>query len=111
MRIDTKSRSSRLELFCKKVVLKNSAKFIGKHVCQSLFFNKLVGLSLVDEIKMGNVVVFIIPETKIDESFPVGNFLIDSFSSPYSVDCVSAVGNILLYIREDISSNYAFMQS
>lgn len=54
---------------------------------------------------MGNVDVFIIPETKIDESFPVGNFLIDSFSSRYRVDRVSAVGNILLYVREDISSS------
>ena len=54
---------------------------------------------------MGNVDVFIIPETKTDESFPVGNFLIESFSSPYRVDRVSAVGNILLYVMEDISSS------
>ena len=34
------NRSSRLEVFCKKGVLKNFAKFTGKHLCQSLFFNK-----------------------------------------------------------------------
>ena len=28
------------EVFCKKGVLRNSAKFIWKHLCQSLFFNK-----------------------------------------------------------------------
>ena len=33
-------RSSRPEVFCKKVVLRNFAKFKGKHLCQSLFFNK-----------------------------------------------------------------------
>ena len=27
-------------------VLKNLAKFIGKHLCQSLFFNKVAGLDL-----------------------------------------------------------------
>ena len=27
------------EVFCEKVVLKNFAMFIGKHLCQSLFFN------------------------------------------------------------------------
>ena len=27
-------------------VLKNLAKFIGKHLCQSLFFNKVAGLGL-----------------------------------------------------------------
>ena len=35
-------RSSRAEVFCKKGVLKNIAKFTGKHLCQSLFFNKVV---------------------------------------------------------------------
>ena len=37
-------RRSRLEVFCKKRVLKYFAKFAGKHLCQSLFFNKVVGL-------------------------------------------------------------------
>ena len=36
-------RSSHLEVFCKKGVLRNFAKFIGKHLCQSLFFNKVAG--------------------------------------------------------------------
>ena len=31
-------------VFCKKGVLKNFAKFTGKHLCQSLFFNKVSGL-------------------------------------------------------------------
>ena len=31
-------RSSRPELFCKKVSLKNFAKFTGKPICQILFF-------------------------------------------------------------------------
>ena len=37
-------RSSRQEVFCKKGVLKNFAKFTGKHLCQSLFLNKVAGL-------------------------------------------------------------------
>ena len=32
------------EVFSKKGVLKNFAKFTGKHLCQSLFFNKVAGL-------------------------------------------------------------------
>ena len=32
------------EVFCKKGVLKNFAKFTGKQLCQSLFFNKVGGL-------------------------------------------------------------------
>ena len=36
--------SSRPEVFCKKGVLRNFTKFTGKHVYQSLFFNKVAGL-------------------------------------------------------------------
>ena len=37
------SRSSRPEVFCKKGVLRNFTKFIAKHLCQGLFFNKVAG--------------------------------------------------------------------
>ena len=37
-------RSSRPDVFCRKDVLKNFAKFTGKYLCQSLFFNKVAGL-------------------------------------------------------------------
>ena len=40
-------RSSHPEVFCKKGVLKNFVKFIAKHLCQSLFFNKILGLRSV----------------------------------------------------------------
>ena len=37
-------RSSRLEMFCRKGVLRNFAKFTRKRLCQSLFFRKVTGL-------------------------------------------------------------------
>ena len=37
-------RSSCPEVFCKKGVLRNFVKLTGKHLCQSLFFNKVVAL-------------------------------------------------------------------
>ena len=39
-------RSSLPEVFCTKGVLRNFAKFTGKHLCQSLIFNKVAGLGL-----------------------------------------------------------------
>ena len=33
-----------LEMFCKKYFLRNFAEFTGKHLCQSLFFNKVSSL-------------------------------------------------------------------
>ena len=40
-------RSSRPEVLCKKGVLRNFGKFIEKHMCQKLFFNKKESLSQV----------------------------------------------------------------
>ena len=40
-------RSRRPEVFFKKSVLRNYVKFTGKHLCQSLFFNKVTGLRLL----------------------------------------------------------------
>ena len=37
------TRSSRPEVLCEKGVLRNFSKFTGKHLCQSLFFNKVAG--------------------------------------------------------------------
>ena len=44
-------RSSRPEVLCKKGVPRNFAKFTGKHMCQSLLFNKLAGLRLATSLK------------------------------------------------------------
>ena len=38
-------RSSSSKVVCKKYVLRNFPKFTGKHLSQSLFFNKVAGLS------------------------------------------------------------------
>ena len=43
-KIFPKCRSSCQEVFCKKCVLRIFANFTGKHLCQSLFFNKFAGL-------------------------------------------------------------------
>ena len=47
-----------LEMFCKKGVFKHFAKFIGKHLCHSFFFNKVAGLryQACNFIKKGNLV-------------------------------------------------------
>ena len=40
----THYKTSQPEVFCKKDVLRNFAKFTRKHLCPSLFFNKVAGL-------------------------------------------------------------------
>ena len=37
-------RNSHPEVFCKKDVLRNFAKFTGRQLCESRFFNKIAGV-------------------------------------------------------------------
>ena len=43
-----------------------------------------------------------IPETKIYGSLPIGNFVIDGYSTPSRIDQNCNGGGILLYVREEI---------
>ena len=45
-----------------------------------------------------------ISETKLDNSFPEGQFLIPGYSSPYRFERNCRGGGIMLYVREDIPS-------
>ena len=44
-------RSSRPEVFRKKSVLRNFAKFTGKNLCQGVFFNKVVSVRAATLLK------------------------------------------------------------
>ena len=45
-----------------------------------------------------------ISETKIDDSFSVGNFIMEGFSSSFELDRNSNGGGIMLYAWQDIPS-------
>ena len=45
-----------------------------------------------------------ISETKIDESFPLSQFMIDGFSLPYRRDRNAHGGGILVYFRNNITT-------
>ena len=51
-----------------------------------------------------------ISETKIDESFPKGDFLIEGFSTPYRLDRDSKDGGIMLYVKADIPSTFLLLK-
>ena len=58
---------------------------------------------LQEQVK-DNIDILMVSETKLDESFPIGQFLISGFSTPFRLDRNSNGGGILMYIREDIPS-------
>ena len=51
-----------------------------------------------------NIDILFVSETKLDDTYPVCQFYIDGYSTPYRFDRTSHGGGILLYIREDIPS-------
>ena len=46
-----------------------------------------------------------VSETKLDDNFPEGQFLIKGFHSPFRFDRNRNGGGIMLYVREDIPAN------
>ena len=65
---------------------------------------------LVQQIT-NNVDVFIISETRLDNSFPEGQFLIPGYSSPYRFDRNCQWGGIILYVRENIPSKHLSIEN
>ena len=52
-----------------------------------------------------NIDIFLISETKLDDSFPSVQFKIEGFTTPYRYHRNDKGGGLLLYIKEDISSH------
>ena len=50
----------------------------------------------------GNLDIFIVTESKLDVSFPAGQFIIEGYSPPLRLDRNANGGGVLIYIREDI---------
>ena len=53
--LSMKSRSGRPEVFCEKSVLRIFTQSTGKHLCQSLFFNKVAGLNFIKKETLAQV--------------------------------------------------------
>ena len=51
-----------------------------------------------------NIDILLVSETKLNDTFPVGQFYIDGYAIPYRFDRTSRRDRMLQYIREDISS-------
>ena len=49
-----------------------------------------------------SVDILMVLETNFDDSFPVGQFLIDGFQQPFRFDRNKNGGGILLYIHDNI---------
>ena len=77
----------------------SSGKLILGHLNINSIRNKFEALKFIID---NNIDIFLISETKLDDSFPSAQFLIKGFSAPYSFDRNSKGGGLLLYIHEDV---------
>ena len=60
--------------------------------------------NLLSALLKENVGILTIAETKIDESFPSNQFLLDKFKKPYRLDKSKTSGGLLVYVLQDIPS-------
>ena len=69
-------RSSRPDVFCKKLVLENLAKLTEKQLCQSLFFNGVAGLApqLLWKRDSGTGLQLFLKKVTLTGVFNKGNF-------------------------------------
>ena len=85
--------------------IENKDRVIITHLNINSIRNKI---DMLSDLVKGKVDILCITETKLDETFPTSNFLIDGFSLPYRRDRTSngvgIGGGILVYIRSDITS-------
>ena len=80
-------------------------KNISKIIIATLNVNSIRGkFEQLKTIISGNIDILVITESKIDESFPSAQFLLDGFSPPYILDRNKYGGVILIYVREYIPS-------
>ena len=79
--------------------LKNVNRVLIAHININSLRNKF---ELLCDIIIGKIDILLISETKLDDSFPLSNFKITGFSSPFRLDRSGNGGGIILYTRKDI---------
>ena len=85
----------------KNIRLKNTNRVIIGNLNINSFSSKFAQLQ---EIVLKYVDILILTETKLDDSFPTSQFMVDGFSKPYRQDRNRNGGGIMIYIRDDIPS-------
>ena len=83
----------------KEIRLKNVDRLIIAHLNINSIRNKFEALS---SFVTDNIDILLISETKIDSTFPDGQFLITGFSTPFRKDRNANGGGLLLYVTNDI---------
>ena len=86
-------------------------KKLNKLIIAYLNVNSLRNkLEFLKEQIQDNIDILMISETKIDASFPIGQFLLNGYSTLFRLDRNAPGGGILLYVQEDIPSKLLLVE-
>ena len=88
----------------KKLRQKNLNRIIIAHININSVRNKF---ELIKNSIKDNIDIFMVSETKLDDTFPLGQFLIEGFTL-YRRDRDGKGGGIMFFVREDIPSKIVF---
>ena len=85
-------------------ILKNILNsIVNKLTFEHLNINSLRNkFDQLTEMVKGFVDIFLISESKLDDSFPEGQFIIDGYHAPFRFDWHGNVVGLLLYVCEDM---------
>ena len=95
--LDNEDAQNKLKL----LRLRNVGRVITGYLNINSIRNKFEALR---DIIATNIDILMVAETKIDSSFPKGQFLIDGFAAPYRLDRNKDGRGLLVYVRSDIPS-------
>ena len=85
----------------KKARIRNPNKTIIGNLNINSLPNKFEQLK---NIVMQHIDILVLTETKLDDTFPTAQFLVNDFPKPYRLVRNRKGGGIMVYIREDIPS-------
>ena len=78
---------------------------VNKVIIDNININSLpANFDQVKEVILKNVDILVITETKLDDTFPLGQFYVEGFTMPYRLDSNRNGGGVIIYVREDIPS-------
>ena len=88
-----------------EILRKIKVKNVDRVVIGTLNLNSLPNkFDQLKDIIGKNLDIIAIQETKLDESFPTQQFIIEGYTKPYRLDRNRDGGGVLIYVREDIPS-------
>ena len=64
----------------------------------------LANFDQVKEVILKDADILVITETKLDDTFPLGQFYVEGFTTPYRLDRNHNGGGVIIYVRDDIPS-------